>query len=211
MKKVLSFLVPVMAITMAVSCGGGSTSSNSSKQASKSARQASVSLGDLDDYFTVKSYTIESDAEEKGVENIGKVKGTLTLVIKRNDQEMKYKPSDIDYAIFAGISSSLDDFLFSGDCSAVVRKIVKMEPGSEESFSIGFKCDDPYNQYRNEEVNATARQNAFDAITNKGGLDEIHINVEFKREALEALNASYSSSDDDDDDDDDDDIRSLFF
>ena len=64
---------------MLVSCGG-----------SKPTKQATVSLGPLDDFFTVKSYTIESDSEEKGLEKLDKVKGTLTIVVKRNETEMKF-------------------------------------------------------------------------------------------------------------------------
>ena len=75
------------------SCGGSGA---------KSAKQASVTFGPLDDFYTVKSYKIESDAEEKGVEKLGNVKGTLTIVVKRNAAEMKYKPSDIELASVCG-------------------------------------------------------------------------------------------------------------
>ena len=52
MRKISSIISLVAVATLLVSCGG-----------SKPAKQATVSLGPLDDFFTVKSYTIESDAE----------------------------------------------------------------------------------------------------------------------------------------------------
>ena len=80
---------------------------NTFPKASKSLKLAEVSLDELDDYFTVKSYTIESDAEEKGVEKLDYVKGTLTIVVERNQDMMRYKPSQIKSASFYGQISTL--------------------------------------------------------------------------------------------------------
>ena len=80
---------------------------NTFPKASKSPKLAEVSLDELDDYFTVKSYTIESDAEEKGVEKLDYVKGTLTIVIERYQDMMRYKPSQIKSASFYGQISTL--------------------------------------------------------------------------------------------------------
>lgn len=196
MRKISSIISLVAVATLLVSCGG-----------SKPAKQATVSLGPLDDFFTVKSYTIESDAEEKGLEKLDKVKGTLTVVAKRNETEMKYKPSDIDYARVGGEISSSSYYVFRGDCDAVIRKMVKMEPKSEETFTIGFKGVDPYNQFNSEEYNAANRQNAFDALTKKGCLDQICFEVEFvedENEAVKALKALKDLAEDLDDLKDDD-------
>ena len=82
-----------------VSCGGGDGGS-------KSSGKVSVTLGDFDDYFDVKSYKLETDVAEKGLENLAKAKGTLILVVKRNKTEMKLKPSDILGAEIAGETAS---------------------------------------------------------------------------------------------------------
>lgn len=196
MRKIASIFSFVAVATLLVSCGG-------SKPATK---QATVSLGPLDDFFTVKSYTIESDAEEKGIEKLDKVKGTLTVVVKRNDTEMKYKPSDIEYATVGGEISSSSYYVFRGDCDAVIRKMVKMEPKTEESFTIGFRGVDPYNRFNSEEDNSTNRQNAFDALTKKGCLDQICFDVEFvenESESMKAIKALKDLADDLDDFSDD--------
>lgn len=185
-------------LTMA-SCGGGSSS-----KSSKSAKQATVSLDKLDDFFTVKSYILESDAEEKGVEKLGNVKGTLTIVVKRNNDEMTYKPSDIEYAEVGGEISSSSYYVFKGDCDAVIKKMVKMEPGSEETFTIGIRGVDPYNRFNSEEENTTNRQNAYDALTKKGCLDQILFEIEFveklsdTEKAVKALKELAKDLDDDD-------------
>ena len=150
---------------------------NTFPKASKSPKLAEVSLDELDDYFTVKSYTIESDAEEKGVEKLDYVKGTLTIVIERNQDMMRYKPSQIKSASFYGQMSTLWCNIFYGDCEAVIRKMVKMEPGSNDIISLGFKGIDPYNEFNSEEENINYRQNAFDALTKKGCLDQILFSI----------------------------------
>ena len=171
MKRILLLSLSALATLLVLTSCGGSVS--------KSAKQASITLGPLDDFYTVKSYKIESDAEEKGAEKLDNVKGTLTIVVKRNAAAMQYKPSDIDYARVCGELSGSMYYVFTGDCEAVVRKIVKMEPDTEESFSIGFKGIDPFNQFKSDEENAERRKAAFDAITKKGYLDQISFEIDF--------------------------------
>ena len=178
MKRIITILSFVAIATMMISCGG-----------SKSSKMASVTLGPLDDYCTVKSYTIESDAQEKGLEKLDNVKGTLTIVVKRNNEVMKFKPSDIEDADVKGDISGTSYYVFRGDCDAVARKIVKMEPGSEETFTIGFKGIDPYSSFNSAEENAANRQSAFDALTKKGCLDQIIFNIEMVEDPAEALKA----------------------
>ena len=72
MKKM--YLVLFAIVTMGlVSCGGGS---------SKSSTQVPVTLGELDDYYTVKSYKLETDVAEKGMENLERRKGLSHLLLK---------------------------------------------------------------------------------------------------------------------------------
>lgn len=185
----------VAAALTIVSCGGGSSS--------KSARLASVTLDELDDYFTVKSYTLETNAEEKGPEKLDYVKGTLTLVVKRGENQMKYKPSQVDDAGVRGSISSSNTYVFGGDCKAVIKKMLKMEPGTEETFSIGIKGYDPFNSFWSDEQNAENRQNAYDALTKPGCLDEILFDIDFQDETLEALRQLKELADEFDEDEED--------
>ena len=195
MKRFIVLFVALFATLFFLTCCGGS--------GSKTSKQASVTFGPLDDFYSVKSYTIDSDAAEKGIEKLDNVKGTLTIVVKRNSAEMKYKPSDIEYATVCGEVSGSMYYVFKGDCEAVIRKIVKMEPESEDSFSIGFKGIDPFNKFNSDEENAANRQAAYDAITKKGCLDQISFEIDFveqESDAVKALKALKDLVDDYDDD-----------
>ena len=174
MKKIYCVLSAALALAM-VSCGG-----------SGSANTATISLDELDDNYTVKSYTIETDAKEKSVEQIGKIKGTLTIVVERDKGELKYKPSDVEWAYLEGESSATPYYLFKEDCTAVVKKILKMEPGKKETFTIGFSAWDPYMSYKSDEENAEIRQVTYDALTT-GGINQISISIDFKEELAEVL------------------------
>ena len=189
MKKFLCMLSMAAAIVAMTSCGGGSST--------KSAKKASVSLDVLDDYFNVKSYTLESNAGELTPEQLGKIKGTLTIVVKRNETPIKYKPSDVEYASFYGDNASVSYKVFMGDCEAVIKKMIKMEPSAEETFSMGFKGIDPYNKFNSDDENQTARQNAYDALTKPGSLDQILFEITFKNDLEEAIDYLKSLSDDD--------------
>ena len=180
-------LTVVAVAAFATSCGGGSVVKS---------KQAEVSLDVLDDYFTVKSYAIESDAAEKGLEKLDAVKGTLTIVVERNKEPMKLKPSDVEYADFVGDISSSNYYVFRGDCEAAVKKLVKMEPGTTETLTLGFKGIDPHRSYKSDEENQEARQNAYDALTKRECLDQIKFDIGLTSAAEKALNLT----DDDDDD-----------
>lgn len=158
-----------------VSCGGGG--------GTKPSAETPVTLDELDDYFTVKSYKIESDVTEQGIENLEKAKGTLVLVLKRNKEEMKLKPSDIKYAEVAGATSVTSYKVFRADIDGIARKLVKIEPGTEETIEIPIKIIDPYNQWNSDEENLTKRQAHYDALTGvKGALSEIYFDVTLKDE-----------------------------
>lgn len=171
MKKLFAVLSLAASAVMLISCGGSGSGSKSSKE-------ASVTLGVLDDYLTVKSYKIESDAEERGLENLDKVKGTLTIVLKRNKEVIPIKPSEIEDADVMGEISCSSSYVFSGDCEAVVRKIVKMEPEAEETFTIGFRGIDPWDKEN--------RQAVYDALTKKGSLDQIQFDIDIAEKETEA-------------------------
>lgn len=168
MKKL--FLLLVAAATMAcASCGGGS----------KSSYQVPITLDELDDYFTVKSYKLETNVAEKGLEHLSDAKGTLTLVLKRNKEEMKLKPSDIDYAELEGSTGATSYKVFGADIDGIVRKLIKVEPGKEETIEIPIRIIDPYNQFNSDEENQKYRQAHYDALTGvKGALEEIYFYIE---------------------------------
>lgn len=195
MKRITFFLSLAMMALMLVACGGSGSGSK---------RKASVTLEALDDYYTVKSYTLESDAKEKGMEKLDNIKGTLTIEVKRNKEEMKLKPSDVVYARICGEVSGMNYYVFKGDCEGVVRKMIKMEPNSSETFTIGFSAIDPFNKFSTDEENAARRQAAYDALTKTGCLDQISFEIELKEDYEKAMKALKSLADDDDDDDDDD-------
>ena len=174
MKKL--FLLLVAAATMAfASCGGGGSSTSS--------YQVPVTLDELDDYFTVKSYKLETDVAEKGLEHLEDAKGTLVLVLKRNKEEMKLKPSDIKYAELEGSTNVTSYKVFGADIDGIVRKLIKVEPGKEETLVIPLKMYDPYNMFHSDEDNLKYRQAHYDALTGvKGALEEISFDVELKGE-----------------------------
>ncbi len=173
MKKMFLLLVAVTAMTFA-SCGGGSSSSS---------YQVPVTLDELDDYFNVKSYKLETNVAEKGLEHLADAKGTLTLILKRNKEEMKLKPSDIKYAEISGSTNLTSYYVFKADIDGIARKLVKVEPGKEETLEIPVRIIDPYNQFNSEEENQKYRQAHYDALTGvKGALEGISFDVELKDE-----------------------------
>ena len=153
---------------MFASCGGGS----------KSSYQAPVTLDELDDYFTVKSFKLQTDVKEKGLEHLDEAKGTLVLVLKRNNEVMKMKPSDINYAYLEGSTVASDYYVFEADIDGVVRKLLKVEPGSEEKVEIPIKILDPYKQYKSDEENQKNRQAHYDALTGASDIEKISFGIE---------------------------------
>ena len=156
------------------SCGGGNSSSGS-----KSGKfEASVSLDDFDDYFTVESWKIESNIQEITPQELENYRATITLVVKRNKEEMKYKPSDILGAEINGDISSSFTYLFRGDCDAIARKMVKMEPGSKEEFVFKVSGCEPFNEEK--------FQLHYDALLKgKSGIEQITLDVLTKQEIKE--------------------------
>ena len=168
------FAVAIMGL---VSCGDGGGSGKTSSS------QAVVTLDELDDYFTVKSYKLETNVAEKGIEHLADAKGTLILVLKRNKEDMKLKPSDIKWADLEGRTVETSTKVFGADIEGVVRKLVKLEPGTEETLEIPVKIYDPYNSWRSDEENQKSRQAHFDALTGvKGALSEISFVITLKDE-----------------------------
>ena len=186
MKKLFLVLFAIVTIGL-VSCGNGGENSSSS-QASRSKKSSSskvpVTLDELDDYFTVKSYKLETNVADKGLEHLADAKGTLTLVLKRNKEEMKLKPSDIEWAEVAGSTNETSYKVFQADIDGVARRLVKLEPGEEETLEIPVKIIDPYMEYFcTDEENQKMRQAHYDALTGvKGALSEIYFDVSLKGE-----------------------------
>lgn len=153
-----------MTLAVLTSCGGSGTGSNGPL----------VTLDEFDDYFDVKSWSIENDAKEKGIENLGKVSGTFTFEVKRNKEDMKLKPSDILYAEFEATVPGSWYKVMTADCDAVIKNMAKMEKGESQTFTIKFKGVDPGNDDR--------RQQNFDALNNPKNLEQICIDIELKGE-----------------------------
>ena len=175
MKKL--YLVLFAIVTMGlVSCGSGGGKSSSS--------QVPVTLDELDDYITVESYKIETNVAEKGLEHLADAKGTLILVLKRNKEAMKLKPSDIKWAEVAGSSADETGYkLFTADIDGIARKLVKLESGDEETLEIPVRIIDPYKSYRSDEENQKDRQAHYDALTGvKGALSEVYFDISLKDE-----------------------------
>lgn len=173
MKKLLFVLFAVATMGL-VSCGGG---------AEKSSSQIPVSLDVLDDYFDVKSCKLETNAAEKGLEHLSDAKGTVTLVLKRNNEVMKLKPSDIDYADLEGSTNATSYKVFDADIDGIARKLVKLEPGAEETLEISVRIIDPYNKFNSDEENQKNRQAHYDALTGvKGALSEVSFYLSLKDE-----------------------------
>lgn len=195
MKKFLMLLSLAAVVVALASCGG------------KPAKKVQFSLDELDDFFSVKSYTIESNAKEKDPEHLEEISGTLTLVVARNQIEMKYKPSDVESASFKGDSSlSSLYYIFRGDCDAAIKQLMKINSGDTETLVLNFKANDPYSSYNSAEENQKNRQIIYDALTQKDLIDQVLFDVEFKEEAAQAakefadfLNAVTDNDDDDDD------------
>ena len=186
MKKMFVVLFAVVTMGL-VSCGNGGENSSSS-QASGSKKSSSskvpVTLDELDDYFTVKSYKLETDVADKGLEHLADAKGTLTLVLKRNKEEMKLKPSDIEWAEVAGTTNETIFEVFKADIDGIARNLVRLEPGDEETLEISVKIIDPYMEYfSTDEENQKRRQAHYDALTGvKGALSEIYFDISLKGE-----------------------------
>ena len=173
MKKLLLVLLAIVPMIL-VSCGGSSSGS-------KSSDNVSITLGEFDDYFDVKSYKLETNVAEKGLENLEKAKGTLTLVVKRNKEEMKLKPSDVLGAEVAGETAGSNYKVFRADVDGIARKLLKLQPGDEETLEIPIKIFDPFNSWNSDEENLQKRQAHYDALTGvKGALSEIYMYVELK-------------------------------
>ena len=169
MKKLLFVLFAVATMGL-VSCRGG-----------KSSSQIPVSLDVLDDYFDVKSCKLETNAAEKGLEHLSDAKGYLTLVLKRNKEAMKLKPSDIEYAGLEGITNTTSYKVFDAEIDGITRKLVKLEPGAEETLEIPVRIIDPYNRFNSDEENQKYRQAHYDALTGvKGALSEVSFYMSIK-------------------------------
>ena len=176
MKKIAFIMLAVVSMAL-VSCGGGGSSSSSK-------RGPEISLDELDDYYDVKSYKLETNAEEKGMDHLDAVKGTLTLVLKRNKEEMKLKASQIESANVKASPKGYDGFsnLFYGECDGLIKRIVK-ENEKEVTLEIPIKGIDPAKySFDSEEKKEEERTAFYNALTKSECLGEINLNVYLKDE-----------------------------
>ncbi len=173
MKKIILFLGVLLAV---VSCKNSP------------ANKANVTLEELDDYFSVESFSLVTNAKEKGLENLESVTGTLTLVVKRNKVEMALKPSDIDWAVVYGETPSYR--VFRGECDAVVRQMLKLDLGTKETFTIGIESTYSDSSWDEEAEKAKKKQDMFTALTSGENMTQIKLSIEKKEDAsTAAINA----------------------
>ena len=192
MKKIaIMFAVAAMAL----SCNGGKNVSSRSK----------VSMGDLDDYFTVESCSIESDAATKGIDRMNSVTGTITLVLKKNNVPMNHKPGDLDYAMIrCGIPGS-NNVVFMGQADAQVKDLLRANNGDQITLKFpvnGFDPVDPYSSM-SESEKQDLRKAHFEGMTNPDRLESIDIEVSFKEPDDDSYDRSDADSDSDSDSDSD--------
>ena len=154
-----------------------------SSDSSKDWCKVPITLDELDDYYIVKTCKLETNVAEKGIAHLADAKGTLTLVLKRNKEEMKLKPSDIEFAEVAGSNNVTIYKVFTADIDAIARKLVKLEAGAEETLEIPVRVIDPYNMFNSDEENMKYRQAHYDALIGvKGAMSEIYFDVSLKGE-----------------------------
>ncbi len=188
MKKIALILAGTMILAALTSCGGSS------------AKTSIIDLDKLDDYFTVESYKIETDVKEKGIEHMDNAHAIVTLVLKRNKEEMKIKPSDVEYAELEGSTPNTSYYVFRGDCTATVKKMLKIEPGKKETLVMTVGVIDPASSWRSDEENAALRQKHYDALLNNSLLDKITLDISWEEnieDSIKALNALKEMLDED--------------
>lgn len=185
-KTVIALCAAAMALA-AVSCG------SSPKKPS-----VNMSLDTLDDYFDVVSYTIETNLKEKGPEYLDQVTGSFTLTVKRNKEEMKLKPSHLKYATLRGRTPHHQ--VIYADCEGTARKMMKMEPGTTETFIIRFESEDPCYSDDTPEEKAAKRKEVCDALNDASNLSSLEMEIYMKEDFEDTLNSLKDLLDDDDDD-----------
>ena len=154
-----------------VSCGGGDTSSKG---------KAFVNLKQLDDYYEVKSYSLQTNIEEKGIDRLKDVKGTLTLVLKRNKKEMEIKPAKMWNAVVVGLSDDADMAVFHGDCLKILRDLM-IENEKEATLEIPVEVNNPEEHLFGKDLEAR-KQAFYNALTKEECLSEIQFRIDISED-----------------------------
>ena len=117
------------------------------------------------------------------MDHLDAVKGTLTLVLKRNKEEMKLKASQIESADVKASPKGYDGFknLFYGECDGLIKRIVK-ENEKEVTLEIPIRGFDPTISWDSEEKKNEERTAFYNALTKSECLGEINLNVYLKDE-----------------------------
>ena len=172
MKKIISVLAGLAVLFVLSSCGGGGGSQSQSQS-----QKANVTLGKLDDYFDVLSYTLETDAKQKDADHLEDIQGTLTLVVRRNKEEMKYKAGQVYYAEITGSTTSTGYYVFRETCTAAAKKLLKIEPGNTESITMNISGIDPCYDSTPEEEKAANRKHHYTVLAENRMLSEIEMEI----------------------------------
>ena len=125
-----------------------------------------VSLAELDEFYEVKSFTFESDADSYSADEIDAIRGTVTLKIKRKSNFLRYKSQDFELVTIYGEVAGSFFHAFDAKCTETVRKMLRMSPGTTETFTIKVKGVVPTLHSASEEEVAESRKLVYDALCN---------------------------------------------
>lgn len=179
--KRLYFYAAVIVMAIVTACGGNSravSSGGNSRVVSSPVSLDKVDLDDLEDYFSVTAVSIESDAKEKGPNNINGISGKITISLKRNGEKMDITPERLRKAeIEVTIDRTINDkwvyeCFIETDCSAAVKSILNTKPNATASFTVDFHVKQETDR---DEIE---RQAIFDALTKDNGIEEIEFNID---------------------------------
>lgn len=181
--KRLYFYAAVIVMAIVTACGGNSRSVSSggnSRVVSSLVSLDKVDLDDLEDYFSVTAVSIESDAKEKGPNNINGISGKITFSLKRNGEKMDITPERLRKAeIEVKIDRTINDKwvyerFIETDCSAAVKSILNTKPNATVSFTVDFHVK------QETDWDEIERQAIFDALTKDNGIEKIKVNTHLR-------------------------------
>ena len=134
MKRIAFILTFVSIALLAFSCKG-------KKEATASAPAVELSAN-MEDYYTVVSVSQENNAKEMGIDNLKQITGTVTVVLKRNDEESSFRPEHLQGAmVWCDAYIPEEDnwvTIFDGETNdiAAFRASVDGAPGSTVSVTV---------------------------------------------------------------------------
>lgn len=177
-KSFLIYAISLLAALPLISCSSGSNNSHSSTKASKA--KTEFSLGDFDDYFDIKSFNLATNIKELDPETLHNLKGTVTVVVKKNAVATTLKPSDIVEAGVAGFVGQDNSYpVLGGFCASQLRKIIKLKEGEEETLVISVEGEDYGKGYFPKIFSEEEKKERYDAVANNA-INRIVTKIEYK-------------------------------